>query len=220
MPFHVADLIEIEYGDGVPESAVAITTAVPSAGVVTVTATGVNAADGDAVLIAGSTGIDGLNGFHAVTAPDANSVDITNGNLTGTLGTPGTVQVLNGATWAKLASVREHSFSQAGAEVTSPDYDDLQSVVEHNITTFTNTGSFTLNYRPTQVSHGMVSGLGQLHQAKKKVWWRLRLKNVDPTTPPYRVFLASIGTFEETGARDGVMDATMSLLLDTFVMAA
>lgn len=220
MPY-LSDGSLFQLGNMTTETAVAITAATPSSGVVTVTATGVDVQDGDVVEITGSTGIPGLNGFHAVTrGGDANTALITDGNLTGTLGTPGTIQRLNTA-WTTVAETANINLSTDFNVSDAPYLDDPNDVVQAVMTKATVAATGQLNWLGNaHVSQGMVSGVQKIMRSKQAVWMRVQHDSIDAASPPFECFLGAFTSFTHNIATGSHQTADFGLRMNSHVLHA
>lgn len=192
---------QIQFGDGIATAPVTNTAVVVANGVATITAAAHGLVKGDVVEITGTDGIARLNSFHLVDFVDATTFTIENGNFQGTIvgGSEGTTTKLN-TTWGNLASATGWSVEITNNENEVTDLDVCDGTVESVISTTQSTATFDLNYRPTQASHYVISGLHYMITAKTNFWWRILYKGVNELDPPMNAFLAVMTSLSETGA--------------------
>jgi len=210
--------VAVQLGDDTSETAVAITTATPSAGIVTIAATAIGASPGDIVQVVGSTGLVNFNSYHIVsTAADANTLTIVNGNITGTLVTPGTVQRMN-TTWTTISEVATLNFDQTYNVSEAPSLDDCTGIIEKVATTVSGSGSIVLNWLPADTTQGMVSGLSKLADGRGTVWIRAQNNAYSETTPTYEGFMAIINNYARSFESGTHQQLTLGLDLNTVIM--
>jgi hypothetical protein len=212
-----SNCVAVQLGDGVVGSPVAISTVAIANGVATVTATGINASAGDTILIAGSTGVAGLNAFHCASTGDTNEFTITDGNILGTLGTVGTATIYN-SSWQTISEVATFDFEQSYNISEAPVLDDCTGIVQKVATTVSGTGNMTLSWLPGNATQGMVSGLSKLAKGRGLVWVRAQNNAFSETTPTYEAFSAVLNSYARAFESGTHQQLTLGLDLNTVIM--